>query len=110
MGGKIILLLLFLPLTCYADTKLEWDGPPGASGYRMYYGSSPLAPFLGVEALEGPSPVDVGNVTTTTIHLPTGAYYFTVTAYDSSGYESAYSNIVGTIGPPKGLRILSTKD
>ncbi len=52
--------------------------------------------MLGSNAIEGDSPIDVGNVLTYTV---TGLYddedyYFAVTAYDGSGNESTYSNVV----------------
>jgi hypothetical protein len=60
-------------------------------GYRVYYGTAP-GTFAGS--------VDVGN--TTSVALATlssavpgpGSYYLVVTAYDSAGLESAYSNEV----------------
>jgi len=37
--------------------------------------------------------LDVGNVTTVTIDIPMdGVFFFVVTAYDTAGNESAYSN------------------
>ena len=94
---RTLLVLTLLPSLCFAGAiTLQWTGSEEAAGYRLYYGTAPTAPFVGTGAVEGPSPVDVGSVTTATITLPAGAYWFTVTAYDTSGYESAYSNIVGS--------------
>ena len=66
--------------------QLSWDAAPaGISGYKVYYGASPRSYS---------SSVNVGNVPTYTVSLPGGTYYFTVTAYDSFGNESVYSNEV----------------
>ena len=55
-------------------------------GYKIYYGTS-----SGNYTQE----VNVGNVNTYTLTLADGAtYYFTVTAYDTLGNESEYSNEV----------------
>jgi uncharacterized repeat protein (TIGR02543 family) len=72
-------------------TTLAWD-PPVAStnpaGYRLYFGSAP-----GTYQQPYGQGISVGNVTTYTLMgLSSGAYYFAVTAVDSLGKESAYSN------------------
>ncbi len=85
------------------DVTLAWDAnaEPDLAGYNLYYktGSSG-PPYNGTGALEGNSPIDVGNVTEFTIHgLSNGVtYFFVVTAYDTEGLESAYSNEVSTSG------------
>lgn len=78
--------------------QLTWD--PSVSndvaGYKIYYkAASSELPLDGVEALEGPSPIDVGNVTSFTLsELPEGSvYYFRASAYDSASYESSLSNL-----------------
>jgi len=66
--------------------KLTWDvAPAGAAGYKVYYGSSPQ---------NYTSSVAVGLVPTFSVNLPPGTYYFAVTALDSTGNESGYSNEV----------------
>jgi hypothetical protein len=66
--------------------KLTWDVTPSvATGYKVYYGSSPNTYT---------SSIAVGMVPSFTVNLPPGTYYFAVTAYDSSGNESGYSNEV----------------
>jgi hypothetical protein len=66
--------------------QLSWDAAPaGITGYKVYYGASPRSYS---------STVNVGNAATYTVSLPAGTYYFTVTAYDSFGNESVYSNEV----------------
>ncbi|MEW6001249.1 MAG: choice-of-anchor D domain-containing protein [Nitrospirota bacterium] len=74
---------------------LSWD-PPATNtdgspltdleGYKVYYGTSSGNYSQGI---------DVGNVTTYTVsNLNDGTYYFAVTAHDTSGNESDYSNEV----------------
>jgi hypothetical protein len=91
--------LLFCPAQLFAQiVQLAWDPSPSddVAGYKIYYkASNSELPLDGLEALEGPSPIDVGNLTSFTLNdLPEGAvYYFRATAYDSSGYESQLSNL-----------------
>lgn len=88
--------------------ELAWD--PSASnavaGYKIYSkAASSELPLDGVEALEGASPIDVGNVTSFTLNeLPEGSlYYFRATAYDSVGYESELSNLAASAWLPATL-------
>ena len=71
---------------------LAWDPPtdetgsslPDLAGYRLRYGTAAGA---------NTTTVDIGTATSCTVsELAPGTYYFTVTAYDSSGNESDYSN------------------
>jgi hypothetical protein len=62
------------------------DGTPltDLAGYVIYYGTS-SSNYTNI--------VDVGNVNTYSVNgLPSGTIYFAVTAYDTSGYQSGYSN------------------
>ncbi len=96
---SFLLLVNFISSASCQDITLSWDPSPTAdiSGYMVYYkaGNSNL-PFNGYEADQGASPIDVGdNLTTTLTGLDDGAtYYFSVTAYDYSNNQSAFSNIV----------------
>jgi len=70
-----------------AQLALLWD-PSGDSdvvGYNVYYGT---------QSGQYTTEVNAGNTTTYTVsNLQAGSiYYFAATAYDSYGYESAYSN------------------
>ena len=95
-------LVLFQPASSWAlEVNLSWDPneEPNVAGYKLYYrAASPDLPLDGWEAVEGDSPVDVGDETSISLHLPDDGqvYYFAVTAYDTSGYESSYSNIVAS--------------
>lgn len=95
----IVVNLMFIPPSFSQDITLSWDASPtsGVTGYNVYYKAGNMDfPFDGIGADQGTSPVDVGNVLTTTLTgLSDGInYYFTVTAYDDSSNQSTYSNIV----------------
>ncbi len=62
------------------------DGTPltGLAGFKVYYGT---------QSGTYPNVIDVGNRTRYVLNnLPSGTYYFVVTAYDTSGTESGFSN------------------
>ena len=78
------------------STQLFWDAPttnPDGSplngtlaGYKVYYGTS-SGSYSTV--------IDAGNVTSYDVSgLAAGTYYFVVTAYDTFGSESPFSNEV----------------
>ena len=78
-----------------ATISLNWtapttntDGTPltDLQGYKVYYGSGSPCNYT--------TTLNAGNVTTYLINLASGTYCFAVTAYDTAGNESAYSNIV----------------
>jgi hypothetical protein len=101
-----LILALFATPAHSADVSLAWDPntEPDLAGYNLYYKSgSSGPPYNGTGATEDDSPVDVGNVTEFTLHgLTDGVtYFFVVTAYDTEGLESGYSNEVntGTLSP-----------
>ena len=99
-SSLLFFLLLSNPATCLAtDVTLAWDPSPDAdlAGYRIYYqANSSAIPFQGSGATEGNAPVDKGKSTTASISglNPANSYFFAVTAYNSAGAESVYSNIV----------------
>ena len=87
------------------DITLQWDTntEPDLAGYEVYYKTNSSGePYDGTGATEGDSPIDVGDITTFTLHsLADGVtYFFVVTAYDSEGLESDYSNEVDTRTEP----------
>ncbi len=94
-----ILLGSFLQMNALAaDVSLAWDANTESdlAGYRVYYGTS---------SRQYGGPIDVGNPTPVgnqvsyivTNLTPGVQYYFAVTAYNSSGSESGYSNEVTTV-------------
>jgi hypothetical protein len=91
---NMILVALFFSFMCCdraaysAQVTLEWEGSSGGvAGYNVFQGTS---------SRNYDVTLDVGNWTSVTIaDLKEGeAYYFAVTAYDSEGNESGYSNEV----------------
>ena len=108
IAALIILLtsLLVCPSLLLAQNiDLAWDPSDSddVAGYKIYYkADSTELPLDGIEALEGPSPIDVGDVTSFTLtELPEGSvYYFRATAYDSAGYESTLSNLAASAWIP----------
>jgi fibronectin type 3 domain-containing protein len=101
-----LLLIFFASSQGYAmDVTLEWDAntEPDLAGYKVYYKTDLSgAPYDGTGATEGNSPTDVGNFTTYTLHGLTDGidYFFVVTAHDTEGLESDYSNEVTTGSEP----------
>jgi hypothetical protein len=104
--GMILATGLMVGLTCCGGigggpsstatgvASLSWsppttnsDGTPltNLAGYKVYYGNS---------SGQYSKSIDAGNTSSITINnLPVGGTtYFTVTAYDSSGNESSFSN------------------
>ena len=87
---------------------LAWDAntEPDLAGYKVYWGRSSGK----YENTPVPTVAPSANPTFTTPALPNGTWYFAVTAYNTTGMESGYSNEVSTTiatapAPPKGLRI-----
>ena len=62
--------------------------PSELQGYRIYYGTSPNNLDMMVD-LNDDSITDY-----TLTDLPSGSYYFAVTAYDADGMESGLSNVI----------------
>ena len=87
-----------------SDFELTWDPSPDASvvGYKVYYqADSEVQPFQGSGSVDGAAPINVGSGVTTTVRglTPGHTYYFAVTAYDDSGTESVYSNVIALAAP-----------
>ena len=114
---KFIGMLCMLALTIIscstrvlaADVTLSWSSntEPDLGGYKVYYGAA--SHTYG-------NPVVIGLQTSYTVTgLSNGTYYFSVTAYDTSGNESGFSNEVSkTISgvtdttPPSISNVLTT--
>jgi len=111
----LFLSLILLCLPAYAITfrqnpdgtvSLAWDAnsEPDLSGYKVYWGSA--------SGTYG-TPVTLGKVTTfTTPKLANGTWFFAVTAHNTGGLESGFSNEVSCVvavapTPPANLRIVS---
>ena len=98
--------IAFIPgLANALDLTLAWDAntEPNLAGYKIYYKIGEASePYDGAGAVQGPSPIDVGNVlefTLTGLSDDLGTIYrFVATAYntDDPPLESGYSNIVSS--------------
>jgi ABC-type Fe3+-hydroxamate transport system substrate-binding protein len=87
--------------TTTSGKVLEWTAPTTRSdntplslseiqGYRVYYGTSPSDMTMLVD-------LNDDTITDFTVDsIPSGNYYFAVTAYDMDGVESGFSNIINT--------------
>ncbi|MGD0885998.1 MAG: fibronectin type III domain-containing protein, partial [Thermodesulfovibrionales bacterium] len=98
----LTLVIIFLPQNGYSDqATLTWTPPTtnangtaltDLAGYIVYYGTA---------SGNYSQNINVGDVTTYTVsNLTAGTtYYFAVTAYDTAGNQSAYSNQVSETTP-----------
>ena len=93
---SLLLLLLDCSVLLAGSATLSWDAPTTNSdgtpltdlaGYKIYYGTD-SANYTEI--------IDTGNTTSYQVNNLTDGltYYFAVTAYDTSGNESAFSNEV----------------
>ncbi|MCD6580588.1 MAG: fibronectin type III domain-containing protein [Desulfuromusa sp.] len=99
---SFLILVNSITIAFCQDITLSWDPSPSSDveGYKVYYkqGDNHF-PFDGtgayVDGTPAASPVDVGNVLSTTLTNLTDdtTYFFSVTAYAAAA-ESSYSNIV----------------
>ena len=62
------------------------------AGYKLYYGENSREYSEVVELADA-------SATSHTLDLPTGSYYFAMTAFDTEGHESSYSNEVQRYRP-----------
>ena len=101
----LTICLLALAFTAHAtDVVLTWDANTESdlAGYRVYQGSGSIpATFTKVQEITAPT-------TSATIKgLDSASHSFAVTAYNTAGLESAYSNIAtipATPVAPAGLK------
>jgi len=84
----VLLFLVYSVPVFAADVTLSWDpnSESDLAGYMLYYGTA-----SGVYG----TPITLGIQTTFTItDLPPGTYYFALTAFNTRGLESGFSNEV----------------
>ena len=88
----IALVLIIAGSALAADVKLQWDPntETDLAGYRLYQKTdSAEPPFTKIQDI--PKGTQTANVTGLN---SSHSYSFAVTAYNTAGLESAYSNIV----------------
>ena len=105
----ILAILAIAGIAQAATVQITWNPntEPDLSGYKLYHGTA---------SGQYGEPVDVGNVTGHVMEITPqygGTYYFAVTAYDTSGNESGYSDEATCFIPdgvkpekPTGLRAI----
>jgi hypothetical protein len=89
-ASLVLLALLTTSPLLAADVTLVWDpnSESDLAGYKVYYGRE-----SGVYG----APIVLGKQTTyIATGLAPGTYYFAVTAYNTAGLESGFSNEVST--------------
>jgi len=103
MRCLLLALLLLVPMPAMGSTvTLVWD-PYGSevtncAGYRVYYGANPTAPFAGLDAVEGRSPIWIAGCSQPSIVLhglnPDVTNYMVVAGVTPEGAESSQSSLV----------------
>ena len=106
----LIVIIMLLPAIAFAATiQVNWNPntEEDLAGYRLYVGTA---------SGQYGEPVDVGNVTEHVMEITPqhgATYYFALTAYDTSGNESGYSDEATCFIPdgvkpekPTGLRAI----
>lgn len=105
----ILAILAIAGIAQAATVQVTWNPntEPDLSGYKLYHGTA---------SGQYGEPVDVGNVTGHVMEITPqygATYYFAVTAYDTSGNESGYSDEATCFIPdgrapekPTGLRAI----
>jgi hypothetical protein len=94
LGGALLISVLTLVAFAQSSVTLAWDpvADDTVAGYRLYEG---------VVSRTYTNSIDVRNVTTATVsNLAWGTtYYFAITAYDTNGQESAFSDEISFAVP-----------
>ncbi len=90
MVSGVLLFLALTSATLAADITIAWDAntETDLAGYKVYYGTA--------SRVYG-TPIVISKQTTYTITgLAPGTYYISVTAFNTAGLESGFSNEVST--------------
>jgi len=102
----LVILLTLAQVGSAAEITLAWDSnaESDVAGYKVYYGTA---------SGKYTHSVNVGNVTQTTVNVSKKKYYIALTAYDTYGNESDFSNEVSwpiQVFQPNGGEILHPFD
>jgi len=91
LSAALIFLISSFATSLASSIQLQWDPntETDLAGYKVYYA-------VDNSSLNSSIPVDIHNLTVATISGldPGASYSFAVTAYNSAGLESTFSNIV----------------
>ena len=105
----LVFAALLIAVSAYAAvTNLAWDANTESdlAGYKLYQSTTAGGPYTFVRE------VDQNTLTAATADLPDGTYFFVVTAFDTFGNESGYSNEVSKTddttppAPPQNFRLV----
>ena len=113
LAYSIFLVCIFSSCSAFAkEYTFSWSAnPEPVSGYKLYYkkGGTAGPPFNGTKADDGPSPIDVGKVTSYTITglQPNTTYYFALKAYTGTK-ESGYSAVIAICAPETPSAVINT--
>ena len=97
----VLITIFFLIIPCHAmDITLKWTANRESNvvGYYLHYKSALRGgePYNGTDAIEGVSPIYIAGRTTTTFTVTglssTKGYYFALTAINTGGLISGFSN------------------
>ena len=99
MKTVLIILSILLASTAYAatDVTFQWDANTESdlAGYRLYRAETSGAYTKGAFIKEIPCAASqTACATATDQGVPDGTYFWVVTAFDTSGFESDWSNEV----------------
>lgn len=102
MCSVALFTVFFTTVVSAKEYTFSWAENNGlVEGYRLYYkeGGVASAPFEGITANEGSSPINIGNKTSFTISGLDGneIYHFTLTAYVGDE-ESGFAQVI-TVSP-----------
>jgi len=88
----IVALVALIATVAYAAiTNMAWDAntEPDLAGYKMYQSTTgATGPWVLIRTIPKGTLVAASN------DLPDGTYHWTLTAFDTAGNESGYSNII----------------
>jgi chitodextrinase len=96
---SMLVVCVFTTTFAYAkDYTFSWSANPDpVEGYRLYLkrGGEAGPPYDGTNALKGPSPINIGKVTTFTISglEDNTTYHFALTAYNGNDESGLSQNI-----------------
>lgn len=116
LSNKIVLfassllgVILWANVAMAMNVTLAWDpnSETDLAGYKVYYGAASGGPYNGAGASGGNSPITVplGSLANQSLpeysvnNMPNQTWYFVLTAYDTEGLESGYSNQVSATPP-----------
>ena len=98
MSVIFLFLIIVIPAWVYGEVVMvSWEAntETGLGGYRVYYGTSSMTYTQSLDVSPLINSIEIGD-------LSQGyTYYFAITAYDTEGYESAYSEEV-SVSIPEG--------